>query len=228
MSRNFRGAATAVSLSEPTTPEPAREFAFSDADFRSLAQFAYEQAGIALADSKRNLVYSRLSRRLRALGLSSFREYRDYLAGECAPSWKASSTRSRPTSPSSSAKSHHFDHFRTACRRSFRAGGARQSPAAGCASGRPAARPARSPTPSRSCSSAKFATSSRHDVRILATDIDTEVHRQGRPRRISNEFDRRSAEDLPGILPAVRRRGRQPNVSLARTSAVSSPSAASI
>ena len=57
-----------------------REFAFSDADFRGLAQLAYEHAGIALADSKRNLVYSRLSRRLRALGMSTFQEYRQYLA----------------------------------------------------------------------------------------------------------------------------------------------------
>jgi hypothetical protein len=68
MSQGYRGAAAAFVTSE-SAAGPSREFAFSNADFRSLAQFAYEQAGIALADSKGNLVYSRLSRRLRALGL---------------------------------------------------------------------------------------------------------------------------------------------------------------
>ena len=45
-----------------------REFDFSDADFRGLAKVAYDYAGIALSDNKRNLIYSRLSRRLRVLG----------------------------------------------------------------------------------------------------------------------------------------------------------------
>ena len=41
-----------------------REFQFSDADFRSLVGLARERTGISLSDSKRNLIYSRLSRRL--------------------------------------------------------------------------------------------------------------------------------------------------------------------
>ena len=70
--RNFemspvnRAAAAALAPTDPVGGL-AHEFAFSDADFRSLAQLAYEHAGISLADSKRNLVYSRVSRRLRAL-----------------------------------------------------------------------------------------------------------------------------------------------------------------
>ncbi len=67
-----------------TVDEPEREFTFSDADFRNLVQLAYEYAGIALSDTKRNLVYTRVSRRLRALGLNSFRDYRAYLS-ENAP-----------------------------------------------------------------------------------------------------------------------------------------------
>ena len=54
-----------------------REFQFSDADFRSLVALARERTGISLSDSKRNLIYSRLSRRLRALGMTSFRTYRE-------------------------------------------------------------------------------------------------------------------------------------------------------
>ena len=179
MASDSRGAAVALDVGIAAAPATQREFDFSDADFRSLAQLAYEQAGIALADSKRNLVYSRLSRRLRALGLTSFRQYRDYLDGRRRPrDREASSTRSRPTSPSSSAK------------RIISIISARTSPvpscmrptapaAAGCESGPPAARPARSPTRSRVVLKREIADIARHDVRILATDIDTEVLAKG-------------------------------------------------
>lgn len=51
------------------------EFEFSDQDFQRIRQIINEVAGISLADSKRELVYSRLSRRLRHLGLRRFEEY---------------------------------------------------------------------------------------------------------------------------------------------------------
>src|ERR1700743_1597534 len=79
MFRKAPGGAAALAISEPLVAPP-REFDFSDDDFRALIKLAYEHAGIALSDSKRNLVYSRLSRRLRLIGLTSFRQYRDYLA----------------------------------------------------------------------------------------------------------------------------------------------------
>jgi hypothetical protein len=49
----------------------AREFLLTDADFQYLVKLAYDHAGIVLADSKRNLVYSRLSCRLRSIRLRS-------------------------------------------------------------------------------------------------------------------------------------------------------------
>src|SRR5579872_564786 len=107
-----RRTATAVASGDLAIPEPAREFAFSDADFRALAQFAYEHAGIALSDSKRNLVYSRLSRRLRALGLTSFRQYRDHLAANASERegfLNAISTNLTKFF----REAHHFYHFRT-------------------------------------------------------------------------------------------------------------------
>jgi chemotaxis protein methyltransferase CheR len=59
-----------------------REFQFTDADFESLRRLVRELAGITLADSKRELVYGRVSRRLRALNMSSFADYRALLASE--------------------------------------------------------------------------------------------------------------------------------------------------
>ena len=51
------------------------EFAFTAEDFRHIAQVLHSHAGIALTEAKAALVYSRLAKRLRALGLSSFRDY---------------------------------------------------------------------------------------------------------------------------------------------------------
>src|ERR1700761_199841 len=51
------------------------EFAFTWADFRNLAQLVQDESGIVLPDSKANLVYSRLSKRLRELRLDSFHDY---------------------------------------------------------------------------------------------------------------------------------------------------------
>jgi chemotaxis protein methyltransferase CheR len=54
----------------------------------------YQRAGISLADSKQEMVYSRLARRLRATGIASFARYLDDLeAGACRPSGNRSRTR---------------------------------------------------------------------------------------------------------------------------------------
>src|SRR5690606_19234968 len=57
------------------------EFLFTNEDFTSIARMLYDDAGIALSESKASLVYSRLAKRLRALGLESFREYCSFVAG---------------------------------------------------------------------------------------------------------------------------------------------------
>lgn len=56
-----------------------REFQYSAADFDSVRKILYKKAGISLSDSKKQLVYSRLARRLRALGLPDFGSYLVYL-----------------------------------------------------------------------------------------------------------------------------------------------------
>ena len=62
-----------------------REYSFSHADFERVRKLIYGRAGISLNTTKQNMVYSRLSRRLRALNLGSFVEYLDSLeAGESA------------------------------------------------------------------------------------------------------------------------------------------------
>lgn len=52
----------------------------TDAEFLQFQRLIYQIAGIALADSKKVLLIGRLSKRLRALGLSSFGEYYKLIA----------------------------------------------------------------------------------------------------------------------------------------------------
>jgi chemotaxis protein methyltransferase CheR len=152
-----------------------REFDFTEADFRSLAQLAYERTGITLADSKRNLVYSRVSRRLRTLGLTSFKQYRNYLArddndGEIENFINAISTNLTKFF----RESHHFDHFRSHVAGAF-AHDSRGSTgrrlrvwSAGCSTGE-------EPYTIAVVLRKEVPEILHHDARILATDIDTEV-----------------------------------------------------
>jgi chemotaxis protein methyltransferase CheR len=170
-----RKTAIAAAPSEAVIAEPPREFAFSDGDFRALAQFAYEQAGIALSDSKRNLVYSRLSRRLRALSLNSFRQYRDYLGAN--PSELESFLNAISTNLTKFFReAHHFEHFRTHVAAPFARGGSAARKlriwSAGCSTGE-------EPYTIAVVLKHEIGDTQRHDIRILATDIDTDVLKKG-------------------------------------------------
>jgi chemotaxis protein methyltransferase CheR len=52
-----------------------REFKFTDSHFNHLRKLVVERTGINLSEAKRELVYGRLSRRLRKLGIDSFGKY---------------------------------------------------------------------------------------------------------------------------------------------------------
>jgi len=56
-----------------------KEFAFVTADFEAVRKRLKQIAGINLADSKDSMVYSRLSRRIRQLKMSSFAQYLEYV-----------------------------------------------------------------------------------------------------------------------------------------------------
>ena len=66
-----------------------REFVFTGQDFERVRQLIYEHAGISLNPSKQDMVYSRLARRLRATGISNFRDYLALLESNNAAEWEA-------------------------------------------------------------------------------------------------------------------------------------------
>ena len=57
----------------------SREFSFTQADYEQVASHLYRIAGIHLGESRKEMVYSRLSRELRRLRLTSVSAYLAYL-----------------------------------------------------------------------------------------------------------------------------------------------------
>lgn len=67
-----------------------KEFEFTARDFERIRALIYQRAGISLAQSKQEMVYSRIARRLRANGLTSFSDYLDSLeSGRADSEWEA-------------------------------------------------------------------------------------------------------------------------------------------
>lgn len=87
-------------------------FEFNDRDFRRACRMIYARAGIHLADHKRDMVYSRLSRRLRARGISSFTEYLDLVEADPASEEQAFINALTTNLTSFFREAHHFDALR--------------------------------------------------------------------------------------------------------------------
>lgn len=58
----------------------AKEFDLSDAQFKQIRKLVYEYTGINLSEGKKDMIYSRLARRLRQLNLDQFSDYLNLLA----------------------------------------------------------------------------------------------------------------------------------------------------
>ena len=71
-----------ANVANPSVIDPsATEYHMSTRDFDRVCELIRGHAGIALNPSKKSMVYSRLARRLRATGKKSFEEYLDFLEG---------------------------------------------------------------------------------------------------------------------------------------------------
>ena len=88
---------------------PAREFPFSAEHFRVISERVYRFSGIRLPEAKREMVYARLARRLRSLGITSFDDYVRYL--ELEPAEWEHCTNALTTNVTSFYREEH--HFRT-------------------------------------------------------------------------------------------------------------------
>ena len=163
------------------------EFAFTADDFAQIAGLLYEQAGITLSASKTTLVYSRLAKRLRALGLATFSEYCALVASPRGIDERAAMLNALTTNVTRFFREpHHFDHLREKVLApriaAVKAGRARlRIWSAGCSTGQ-------EPYSIAITLLSLLPDAPNLDVKILATDIDTRVLATGREAIYSEEL----------------------------------------
>jgi chemotaxis protein methyltransferase CheR len=150
----------------------AREFVFGNEDFEALRKLVKELTGINLSEQKRELVYGRLARRLRALHLRTFAEYRDLLASDGGQEISELCNAITTNLTSFFRESHHFDYLREQVLQPMVATRAGQRRvriwSAGCSTGEEAYSLAMTVIES-------FPDLRTWDVKILATDLDSDV-----------------------------------------------------
>lgn len=169
-----------------------REFAFSDRDFRFLSQLANEKTGIQLPEHKRDMVYARVSRRIRALGMNSFTQYCELLTSPAADEEITHLINAITTNLTHFFREkHHFDHLRQQVlmpalqRRDRRI----RIWSAGCSSGM---------EPYSIAMTVRSMTEqlASWDVKILATDIDTNMLARGQ----RGEYPAEEFANIPAAL----------------------------
>jgi chemotaxis protein methyltransferase CheR len=142
----------------------SREFAFSAEHFRLISARVYNFSGIRLPEAKREMVYARLSRRLRALGIASFDDYLRFLELEPAE-WEHCTNALTTNVTAFYRESHHFDILAGHARATASDAAPFRVWSAGCSSGE-------EPYTIAMCLTEAIPGG---NFQVLATDLDTQV-----------------------------------------------------
>ncbi|MBI3529291.1 MAG: chemotaxis protein CheR [Betaproteobacteria bacterium] len=143
------------------------DFEFTDRDFEKVCKLIYARAGISLKETKRQMVYSRLGRRLRILGLARFGDYLDRLeARNDTAEWEEFTNALTTNLTAFFREQHHFPALAELLQRAA----ARASITLWCSASSTGEEP-------YSMAMTTLDTLGRQasKVRILATDVDTNV-----------------------------------------------------
>lgn len=180
----------------------AGEFPFTNEDFGRIAVLLRRESGIHLRESKTALVYSRLTKRLRALHIDSFQEYCKLLAASSDE--RVNMLAALTTNVTRFFREpHHFEHLRTnvlpPLLEATHRGVAVRLWSAGCSSGQ-------EPYSIALTILTLMPEAASHDIRILATDIDPVMVAKGHKgvygptelRDVPIETRRRWFEAAPG------------------------------
>lgn len=174
---------------EPSVPGG---FAFTADDFADIANILRAEAGIDLGSSKSTLVYSRLAKRLRMSGLTSFAAYRERIRDDAAERQAMIDALTTNTT-SFFREPHHFEHLRCdvlpALMSAARGGRRVRLWSAAASSGQ-------EPYSIAMTVHAADPEAARRDVRILATDINAEMIRCG----LSGFYDGDGVQGVPGAM----------------------------
>lgn len=153
------------------------EISLSDREFEAVRNKVYELAGISMSDAKRTLVVSRLSKIVRKLNLNTFSEYVDFLDRNASKGDIQEFINALTTNLTRFYREdHHFDHLVDHVGQllqdpKFKSGKRLRLWSAGCSTG-------------QEPYTIAMALYNAHpelkswDMRILATDIDTDVVRR--------------------------------------------------
>lgn len=149
------------------------EYPLTRRDLNEIAAMIYADAGIALNDSKASLVYSRLSKHIRNLGLRGFREYCALVSSqEGAGARREMLSHLTTNFTRFFRENHHFDHLRTEVLPGLinraKAGGRVRIWSAACSDGQ-------EPYSIALTVLSLMPNAADYDFRILATDIDPKI-----------------------------------------------------
>ena len=140
-----------------------REFPFSAEQFRQISERIYRFSGIRLPEGKREMVYARLARRLRSLGIGSFDDYLRFLDLEPAE-WEHCTNALTTNVTAFYREEHHFvtlaEHARASAGAPYRVW------SAGCSTGE-------EPYTIAMCLTEALGSGANFEV--LASDLDTQV-----------------------------------------------------
>jgi chemotaxis protein methyltransferase CheR len=184
-------AVTEIGGRDRNSPVPNGEFAFTWSDFRKIATLVHSEAGIVLSETKVNLVYSRLAKRLRAIGLKSFRDYCRLIEGEEGVDERQAMIAAMTTNVTRFFREeHHFDYLRQDVSPKLaakaRAGGRVRIWSAGCSSGE-------EPYSIALTMLRETPDVANHDFLILASDIDHNMVARGR----AGQYGAKQVEGIP-------------------------------
>lgn len=154
----------------------AQSFDLTDKEFQLFKEIIYRETGIHMSDKKKKLIVARLSKRLRSLNLQNFTQYYDYLNKNVNADNEIVNLINRITTNKTNffREKHHFDFLsqelfpeiiakgQTTGSRSLRIW------SAGCSSGE-------EPYTIAMVTSEAFKAQRGWDIKILATDLDTEI-----------------------------------------------------
>lgn len=181
------------------------EFRFDATDHAAISSFVYEEAGILMPKGKMQLVYGRLAPRVRACGLTNFADYIVLIDSNAAERTQAIDALTT-NHTSFFRESHHFDHFLEhawpALDQRLASRGKVRIWSAACSSGEEPYSLLMAMFGKERGNGQRLA---RTDLRVLATDLSTEILAAARAGRYTAE----TASGIPMSLRStwVARRG---------------------
>lgn len=147
-----------------------REFVFTSNDFTHVQKLIYEHAGISLSEQKKDLVYSRLAKRLRNHNIHRFDTYLQLLDDIHHPEWQDFINALTTNLTSFFRENHHFTRLSSYLKENFSQASAHKPVKIWCSASSTGEEPY-----SIAMTVANVYAKLNPPVQILATDLDTQV-----------------------------------------------------